>query len=159
MQIHPHIQSASNEHLRFPSQKPGQAQLVAWGSSTNNQRPRLIYDGICNLCSTAVRFLYAIRGEQIIKYMPYQNLSQDLKRKYGLGGLDLRGRMYLIQEDGALASGSIALAEVCKLLTPFGSICKLFRTAIAQRAYDWVAQRRYRIFGCSQACYVVKSNR
>lgn len=64
--------------------------------------------------------------------------------------------MYLIRRDGSLASGPFAIVEVCKLLTPFSFICNLFGTPFAQRLYDWVAQRRYRIFGCRESCYVVK---
>jgi predicted DCC family thiol-disulfide oxidoreductase YuxK len=64
--------------------------------------------------------------------------------------------MYLIRRDGSLAGGPFAIVEICKLLTPFSFLCNLFRTPFAQRLYNWVAQRRYRIFGCRESCYVVK---
>ena len=123
-----------------------------------NQKPRLVYDGVCNLCTGAVSFLHALQGEKLVQYTPFQNLGSDMRRAYGLTDEALQGRMYLIRSDGSLASGPFALVEVCKLLTPFSFLCSLFGTRFAQRLYDWVAQRRYRIFGCRESCYVVKSN-
>lgn len=76
-------------------------------------------------------------------------------KEYGLTEEVLRGRMYLIRENGSVIGGPFAITEVCKLLTPFGIICDLFKTPIAERMYDWVAKRRYRIFGCRESSYVV----
>ncbi len=124
-----------------------------------NQKPRLVYDGICNLCTSVVRFLYALHGEKLIQYVPFQNLGPDVRRNYGLTERALQGRMYLIRQDGSLVGGPFALTEVCRLLTPFSFICDLFRTPLAQRLYDWTARRRYSIFGCRESCYIVKPNR
>jgi predicted DCC family thiol-disulfide oxidoreductase YuxK len=121
-----------------------------------NQKPRLVYDGICNLCTSTVRFLYRLQGEALVQYVPFQNLSSAVRRKYALTETALQGRMYLIRRDGSLAGGPFAIVEICKLLTPFSFLCNLFRTPFAQRLYNWVAQRRYRIFGCRESCYVVK---
>jgi len=121
------------------------------------QKPRLVYDGICNLCTSAVRFLYALNGERLVQYVPFQRLSSTVRRRYGLTDEVLQGRMHLIRKDGTLASGPIAITEVCKLLTPFSFVCNLFGNPVAQRLYEWLAQRRYRIFGCRDSCYVVYS--
>ena len=42
---------------------------------------------------------------------------------------------------------------------PFSFICDVFKTSLAQRMYDWIARRRYRVFGCRGSCYVVNSGR
>ncbi len=123
-----------------------------------NQKPRLVYDGICNLCTSVVRYLHVLHGEKLIQYVPFQNLGIDFQRNYGLTKHALQGRMYLIRQDGSLVGGPFALTEVCRLLTPFSFICELFRTPLAQRLYDWTAQRRYRIFGCRESCYAVTAN-
>ena len=64
--------------------------------------------------------------------------------------------MYVVDR-GVLLGGSTALADACGLLTPFGFVCNLFKTAQVQRLYDWVAARRYRIFGCRESCYIIKN--
>jgi predicted DCC family thiol-disulfide oxidoreductase YuxK len=123
------------------------------------QKPRLIYDGVCNLCSGAVRFLHALDRARLVEYVPYQNIDSSVQRAYGLNEELLQGRMYLIGRNGSLSSGPISITEVCNLLTPFKFICDFFKTRQAQRFYDWIAGRRYRIFGCRDTCYVVDSNR
>ncbi len=125
-------------------------------ASPLSTKPRLVYDGVCNLCTAAVRFLYTLDKGRIVHYVAYQQLGSRIRRQYGLTADLLQGRMHLISEDGSLASGPIAMTEVCKLLTPFSFICNLFRTRLAQRLYDWVARRRYRVFGCRNTCYVIK---
>jgi predicted DCC family thiol-disulfide oxidoreductase YuxK len=115
----------------------------------------LVYDGICNLCIGAVRFLKAIDHEHVIEYAPYQKLSPGIKKTYGLGVPELQGRMHLIRLDGSLLRGSVAIAAACKLLSPFTFLCDLFNTKPAQRLYDFVARRRYKLFGCRDTCYVV----
>lgn len=121
-------------------------------------RPRLVYDGICNLCTGVVRFLYALDGGRLVEYLPYQQLNIRVRTKYGMTAELLQGRMHLIQADGSLASGPLAITQVCKLLTPFSFICNIFKTPQAERLYDWIARRRYRIFGCRDSCYIVGSS-
>lgn len=67
--------------------------------------------------------------------------------------------MHLIQRDGSVLAGPDALTEVCKLLMPLEFVCKLFATLPARRLYEFVAQRRYRIFGCRGTCYSVTPER
>jgi predicted DCC family thiol-disulfide oxidoreductase YuxK len=119
-------------------------------------RPRLIYDGVCNLCTAAVRLLRFLDKRQLFEYVPFQQLDLRLRNKYGLMPSDLQGRMYLVS-NAAINAGPDAITDVCKLLTPFGFVCNLLKTAQAQRLYDWVARRRYRLFGCRDSCYVVKN--
>ncbi len=66
--------------------------------------------------------------------------------------------MHLIRQDGSLISGSAAITEICKLLAPFTLICSLFNTALADRVYDFVARRRYSLFGCRESCFVVRGS-
>jgi len=118
-------------------------------------KPFLIFDGICNLCTTVVRFLLAVEKGRSIRYVPFQRLDEKMRAAYGLTLDDLQGRMYFIGGDGELSGGSVALSEVCKLLFPITFVCDIFKSAQARRLYDWVADHRYRIFGCRGSCYVI----
>lgn len=118
---------------------------------------RLIYDGVCNLCTSAVRLVYALDRGRLLEYVPSQQLGSNARARYGLATELLQGRMYLVLKDNSVVSGATAIEEVCGLLSPFGFICTVFKTQLAQRVYDWIAERRYRVFGCRQTCYVVDS--
>jgi len=118
------------------------------------RKPRLVYDGVCNLCTGVVRFLNAIDQKHAVEYAPYQKLGSDERRTYGLSTSELEGRMHVVRRDGSLVSGAAAIAEACKLLAPINVLCELFNTPLAQRLYDFIARRRYRLFGCRDSCYV-----
>jgi len=62
--------------------------------------------------------------------------------------------MNVIRRNGTVARGAVALAETCKLLAPISVICGLLNNPLAQRVYDFIALRRYRLFGCRDSCYV-----
>jgi predicted DCC family thiol-disulfide oxidoreductase YuxK len=113
----------------------------------------MVYDGVCNLCVGAVRFLNAIDHKHVIAYAPYQKLDPGVTRRYALSAAELQGGMQMIRLDGSLMRGAAAISEACKLLAPVTVICGLFNTALAQRLYDFIASRRYRLFGCRDSCY------
>ena len=118
------------------------------------RKPRLVYDGVCNLCIGAVRFLNAIDHSHAIEYAPYQTLDPELREKYALNAAELQGRMHIIREDGSLLKGAAAITEACRFLAPVTFVCGFFNTPLAQRLYDFIARRRYRLFGCRRSCYV-----
>jgi predicted DCC family thiol-disulfide oxidoreductase YuxK len=113
----------------------------------------LVYDGICNLCAGAVRFLIAIDPTHALDYVPYQKLAPDVREKCALSFSELQGRMHIIQGDGSILRGAAAIAEACRLLAPVVVICDLFDTPFAETVYDLIASKRYRIFGCRDSCY------
>jgi predicted DCC family thiol-disulfide oxidoreductase YuxK len=114
----------------------------------------LIYDGICNLCTTAVRILYALDRGWRFEYVPSQQLSERLRARYGLSQELLQGQVHLIGQDGSIANGAAAIAEICNLIAPFGFICNVLHTRQAEQLYNWIARHRYRLFGCRGACYI-----
>ena len=117
-------------------------------------RPCLVYDGVCNFCVGAVRLLNAIDHGRAIEYAPYQSLGPAVRRKYALSDRDLQGRMHIVERNGAVLKGAAALAKVCRLLAPFTVVCSFLDTPLAERLYDFIARRRYRIFGCRESCYI-----
>lgn len=124
-----------------------------------SKKPRLIFDGICNLCTTTVRVLHVLDRERRIEYVPSQLLNGETRRRYGLREERLQGQMHLIREDNSFVNGSAAIADLLELLTLFHLMSRLLRTPQAERLYGWIAGRRYRLFGCRDTCYVVSLSR
>jgi predicted DCC family thiol-disulfide oxidoreductase YuxK len=169
MRIHPPVQTPTNEHTRFPIrqfEKRGAKEVASFGGepTPKNQSPRLthpldepllIYDGICNLCTTATRFIHILDRRERFRYLPIQKLSRTIHGKYGLTETMLEGQMYLVRSDGSIVGGSFAIAEICKALCPFAFLCYATRIHRFQQLYSWVVSRRYTLFGCRDTCYVV----
>ena len=118
------------------------------------RKPRLVYDGVCNLCTGAVRFLNAIDRKHVVEFAPYQLLDPETTRRFALSAWELQGRMHMIRRDGVLVKGAAAVSEVCRLLAPVNVLCNLFDTALAQKLYDFIARKRYTLFGCRSSCYL-----
>ena len=120
------------------------------------QKPRVVYDGVCNLCTAAVRFLNVIDRRRTIEYASFQELDRGVRRKYGMTDREFQGRMHLIRWDDSIMSGAAAITEICKLLAPFKFVCNLLNNSFADRVYDFIASRRYSLFGCRESCFVVR---
>lgn len=131
---------------------------IGFGRVAQFQKPRLIYDGICNLCVTAVTLLHFLDRSQRIDYVSYQILSSTIRRDYSLTDDQLEGQMHLLMHDGRLLSGSLAIGEVCRLIFPRCFVCNLFGRSQLQRLYVWIAKRRYLLFGCRDSCYAIRQN-
>ncbi|HXY83117.1 MAG TPA: DUF393 domain-containing protein [Candidatus Saccharimonadales bacterium] len=122
-------------------------------------RRYLIYDGICNLCVGSVRILKMLDKTGLIRFVPYQHVSPSTKKRYGLTRRMLQGRMHLVDDDDSISSGPLAIKQLCILLTPFNFLCNILATRPAERLYNWLAQRRYLIFGCRHSCFTVDAYR
>ncbi len=170
MRIHPQIHTPTNEHTGFPIRQcqKGRAKVESCGgrATPKNQppklthrlaldQPRLIYDGICNLCTTATRLIHILDRGQLFGYVANQTLSRRFRKKYGLTEAMLQGQMHLIRSDGSIVSGSFVIAEICRALCPFTHVCRLMEFHKVQQLYGWIARRRYALFGCRDSCYVV----
>ena len=95
-----------------------------------------------------------IDRSRVIEYVPYQKLDAETVRSYGLNALELQGGMHFVERDRIVVRGVVAIAKACKLLAPITVLCELFNTSLAQWLYEFIAGRRYRLFGCSRSCYV-----
>ena len=116
----------------------------------------MIYDGVCNLCTSAIRILHALDRYCRLEYVPSQQLSEDVRFQLGLSEEQLEGQMHVVSSDGSVASGPAAIAEICRLLgAPIRYAPRLLLTPQARQLYYWMARRRYRLFGCRSTCYTI----
>ena len=114
-------------------------------------KPILVYDGVCNLCVTAARFLHRPDRYELFNYMPFQQATRETFFQS-----QLQGQMCVILEDGTVMNGAVAISKVCKLLFPVSFLCEILELPLAQKIYAWLAKRRYGIFGCKQSCFTFK---
>jgi predicted DCC family thiol-disulfide oxidoreductase YuxK len=125
-------------------------------ASSLANKPYLIFDGFCNLCVAAVRLLYVLDRHSLVRFVPYQTISDQVKFEYSLTTQDLQGQMHLVLADGRLLTGPQAISEVCTFLCPLGFLCRIFKSTNFQKLYKWLAGRRYQVFGCRQSCYLTR---
>ena len=118
--------------------------------------PLLLFDGVCNLCNSSVRFVIRYDRKHIIKFTPLQSdLGRSIGQKLGIEGDELQSIIYY--KNGRYFRKSRALIEV---LTDMGGIWTFARMfliipiKLADWMYDQVAHQRYKWFGKQDTCMV-----
>ena len=114
----------------------------------------ILFDGICNLCNGAVKFVVKRDKKKVFHFASLQsNSGQKLLKKYGLSTDDLDTFVYI--KNGKHFTKSKAGLMV---LNDLGGIWKFFSYVkfLPEKPLDFVynqiAKNRYRIFGKKKQC-------
>ncbi|MEO0413160.1 MAG: DUF1674 domain-containing protein [Pseudomonadota bacterium] len=111
-----------------------------------------VFDGICVLCSTGVRWLMRYDDDKQVMFTTMQEgVGRALGEHYGI---DLDGT-YLVIIDGKAATKSTGYLRLCALLGGPWHVLRLFWLVprfIRDWAYDLVARNRYSWFGTADYC-------
>ena len=115
--------------------------------------PVILFDGQCNLCNASVRFVVRRDPKEHFRFASLQSATgQALLQKHGLKN-DLN-TIVLVQEEHAWTHSSAAL-RIARRLTAAWPILALFLVLppfLRDPVYRFIAKRRYRWFGQSEAC-------
>jgi predicted DCC family thiol-disulfide oxidoreductase YuxK len=114
----------------------------------------LVFDGVCVLCSGTVQFILKHEKAPEFSFAPVQSaLGQRVLAALGqpLDGNDSfvvtdNGRYYLRTE------AAIQIARAMKAPWSWLAVVRVLPRAWGDAAYDWLARRRYRIFGRYDTC-------
>jgi predicted DCC family thiol-disulfide oxidoreductase YuxK len=123
-----------------------------------DDRPLFVFDGVCVLCSSGVRWL--IRRDPAGRFR-FATAQSPLGRAiYAHYGIDMdetyllldEGRVY-VRSDGYLRVAAILGGAWRWLAVP----ARLIPRALCDAAYDLVARHRYRWFGKTDYCALIPS--
>ena len=122
----------------------------------NNEEYILLFDGVCNLCNSTVKFTIKRDPKEKFKFASLQSESgQALLKKFGLPNNDFNS-FVLIRGDKYYQKSSAAL----QVLKELGGIWQLFYILILvpkpirDYVYNVIAKSRYKIFGKKDACMI-----
>ena len=119
-------------------------------------RPTVVYDGLCHLCSSSVAWI-ARRLDDRVRFVPVQSAEgADALKAAGLDALDPTS--FLFVDDGRSLQKSAAIIAVLELVgggwKPAALVLGLLPRSVADTAYDWIAAHRYKWFGKRATCFV-----
>lgn len=119
-------------------------------------QPIVLFDGVCNLCDSAVQFIIKHDKKNIFMFTSLQsNAGQKLLAQYNFP-LDELNSFILIENGKAYTRSTGALKVVKKLqglwplLYGFMIIPKFIRDGV----YNWVGRNRYKWYGKKDACMI-----
>ena len=117
--------------------------------------PRIVvFDGMCNLCSSVVDFISARDPRSVFMFVPMQSLrGRQLLEEHGVS-IDQVDTFLLIANSGALVRSDAAIAIASELRRPWNLLTVLRHVPRPVRdcIYSVVAKNRYRWFGKRATC-------
>lgn len=119
----------------------------------------LLYDGVCGLCDRAVRFVYERDRTGRFLYASLQSgVAREVLRRHGKDSSVLETVYVLVDYDSPnerlLSKGRAAL-HILRALGGGWQLAAIFGVLpnrVLDAGYDFVASRRYSIFGRSDVC-------
>jgi predicted DCC family thiol-disulfide oxidoreductase YuxK len=123
-------------------------------SAFPDDNPVIVYDGVCVLCSGAMRAIARRDRRQRFRFVSGQSaLGTALFRHYGLDPANFETVMLIA--DGR-AYGKLDMTR--RVAAEIGGLWRLFEVfaimpgAMQDWCYDMIARNRYRLFGRSDVC-------
>ena len=118
--------------------------------------PIILFDGVCNFCSSAVNFVIKRDKKSILKFATLQsNVSHQLLATRQLPANDLKSFVFI--ENNKIYTRSTAALKVCRYLNGlwpmmygFIIVPKFIRDGI----YNWISKKRYQWFGKKEECMI-----
>ena len=120
-----------------------------------DDRPIIIFDGHCALCSGWARFVLRHDPAGRYRLLPAQSaLGHALYVHYSLDPEDYQTNI-LIEEGRAWfkSEGSIRMAEGLGFPWSLAASFRLLPLPVRDWLYEWVARNRLRFFGRREVCY------
>lgn len=151
--------------IRIPPSYPAPAVLASHqaqppedqddtGESRHPAAMTVFYDGVCNFCNETVQFILARDAAAQFCFAPLQApLGRDVLRALGKDAASL-DTIILVDGDRAYVKSTAILRILLRLGGPW-SLAWLFvavPAVVRDAVYDFIAARRYRWFGRTQAC-------
>jgi predicted DCC family thiol-disulfide oxidoreductase YuxK len=119
--------------------------------AAEGDRPVILFDGVCNLCTGSVRFVIERDARKRFRFASLQSpVAERL-----LGRRDDLESMVLVQ-DGEIYRKSTAALRIARRLDGLWPALAIFLVVprfLRDAVYDWIGRRRYRLFGKRDVCW------
>lgn len=117
----------------------------------------ILFDGVCNLCNTAVQFVINKDEKDVFRFVSLQSETGiEIQKNLGLNTLQLES--IILYEPGiAYYIKSQAAFQIAKHLTgPIRLIGILSPISgkLTDFCYDYIAQNRYKWYGKQEQCWI-----
>lgn len=127
-------------------------------SDQNISNPIVLFDGVCNLCNTSVRFLLAYNRKENLHFASLQSeFARKLLASQSNSKLELN--TVVLFEDNKYYTESTAAFQISKhLIYPWKAMhyFKYIPKSITDWCYRLIAKNRYSLFGKRNECMIPK---
>jgi predicted DCC family thiol-disulfide oxidoreductase YuxK len=116
----------------------------------------MLFDGVCHLCDGVVTSVVRLDRQAVIRFAPLQSpFGRRLATRHGLNP-DAPESFLFLDHGRPLKKTAAVAALLRRLPVPWRWLALIERLprGLTDRAYDWIAENRYRIFGKNDHCKV-----
>jgi len=122
---------------------------------TDESKPVIFFDGVCNLCNRSVQIVIKRDKEGRFRFASLQsNAGQQLLKDHQLPQSDFNS--FILYEGGKIYTRSTAALRVAKHLKGWKwlNAFKIVPRFIRDAVYNFIARNRYRWFGKREECMI-----
>lgn len=120
------------------------------------QQPVILFDGVCNLCSSVVQFIIKRDRKDTFRFASLQSdFGNSISQKFDLPVDTFNS--FILYQSGKIYTKSMGALLVAKQLSGAWPLLYAFiivPSFIRDRVYNIVAQNRYKWFGKKEACWI-----
>ena len=125
--------------------------------SIPNDKQIILFDGVCNLCDSAVQMIIKHDTKDVFRFVALQSdLGQKIIQHLGIN-THKTDSIILYQPGFAYHYKSEAVLEIAKNLGGifyFAALFSILPTSVNNYIYEYVAKNRYKWFGKKDACLI-----
>ena len=115
--------------------------------------PIILFDGVCNLCQSSVKFCLKNEDQSIQPLLKFTSLQSEIGKKllllHSLSSNQIDSVVF-VDRQGEVFIKSMAIFKICKhLRSPFNLLqhLQILPSVLTDFVYDIVAANRYHFFG------------
>ncbi|KAL4195201.1 hypothetical protein AMTRI_Chr05g72190 [Amborella trichopoda] len=141
---------------------PSSKTVIDWKEATSHlfsddMRPIMLFDGVCNLCNGGVRFVREFDRSGKMRFEALQSESgRKLLQRSGRSPDDISS-VVLVEKDRSYIKSEAVLRIMEYMDVPFPQMAlflQLMPLFMRDAVYDNIANNRYTIFGQSDSCEI-----
>ena len=125
--------------------------------SIPNDKQIILFDGVCNLCDSAVQMIIKHDTKDVFRFVALQSdLGQKIIQHLGIN-TQKTDSIIFYQPGFAYHYKSEAVLEIAKNLGGifyFAALFSILPTSVNNYIYEYVAKNRYKWFGKKDACLI-----
>jgi len=125
--------------------------------SIPNKKKLILFDGVCNLCNSAIQYIIRHDKNDVFLFAPLQSeIGQEVISKYNINTEKTDSILLYSNENGLSIKSTAALQISRHLVFPRNLMTGflVIPTFIRNWVYDFIARHRYRWYGKKENCMI-----
>jgi predicted DCC family thiol-disulfide oxidoreductase YuxK len=133
------------------------SEIASFIAMTVKNKKIILFDGVCNLCNSAVQFVIEHDKKDVFRFVALQSeLGKEILKHIGLNPENIDS-IILYEPGVAYYYKSQAAIQISRSLGGFwhfGTIFRIIPTRISNLLYDYIAKNRYKWYGKKESCII-----